>query len=146
VNYHSFQEACAISTAITMSTFEKGKSIHMALATQMTPVCDCFGFTSMSILPDEGIFGSDDIVAVEQAVLDKTAKLPLILENVPNCMEAQQIDAHPFAQLHGPYKDPYVVVRYGEKLGLGTTDYELVDLMPVQCRGPVEGGYYVSAT
>jgi uncharacterized Fe-S center protein len=36
----------------------------------MTPVCDCFGFTGMPILPDAGIFGSDDIVAIDRAVLD----------------------------------------------------------------------------
>ncbi len=65
VNFHSFQEACAISTSVTLSTFAPGKTIHIALATHMTPVCDCFGFTSMSILPDAGIFGSDDIVALD---------------------------------------------------------------------------------
>ena len=52
--------------------------IHMALATQMTPVCDCFGFTSMPIMHDAGIFGSDDIVALDKAVLDKTAEFKIV--------------------------------------------------------------------
>ncbi|MCX6055691.1 MAG: DUF362 domain-containing protein [Chloroflexi bacterium] len=145
VNFHSFQEACAISTAITLSTFAKDKSVHLALATQMTPVCDCFGFTSMPILNDAGIFGSDDIVSLDKAVLDQTANLPLLLENIPDCMEPQQVNAHPFAQLHGKFKDPYVVVRYAEKLGLGSQDYDLVDVLPVECKGPAPMGYYVSA-
>ena len=142
-NFHAFSEACAISTAITMSTFEKGKAVHLALATHMTPVCDCFGFTSMPILRDAGIFGSDDIVALDKAVLDATRDLPLYLENIPSCMEAQKIDAHPFAQLHGPYKDPYVVVRYGEKLGLGSQEYELVDVLPLKTKGDTD--FYISA-
>src|SRR5512136_2209715 len=50
-NFRTFMEACAISVSQTMSTFQPGKAIHINLATQMTPVCDCFGFTSMPILP-----------------------------------------------------------------------------------------------
>jgi len=145
VNFAAFQEACAISTAITMSTFAKEKMTHLALATHMTPVCDCFGFTSMPILPDAGVFGSDDIVALDKAVLDVTGKSALIKENVPTCMEVIDKPVHPFAQLHGEYKDPYQVVRYGEKLGLGSQDYELVDVLPVEEKGPQPMGYYISA-
>jgi uncharacterized Fe-S center protein len=145
VNFHAFQEACAISTAITYSTFAKEKITNLALANQMTPVCDCFGFTSMAILPDEGVFGSDDIVSLDKAILDKTASLPLLLDNIPTCMEAHMHDGHPFAQLHGEFKDPYVVVRYAEKLGLGSQNYELVDVLPVVDKGPQPMGYYISA-
>ena len=132
VNFHAFQEACAISTSITLSTFDPGKVTHLSLATQMTPVCDCFGFTSMSILPDVGIFGSDDIVAADRAVLDATAGLPLIEENVPLSLEVTNHKGHPFARLFGPYKDPYLVTEYAEKLGLGSRDYELVDVLPLE--------------
>ena len=99
----------------------------------------------MPILNDEGIFGSDDIVALDKAVLDKTADLPLLVENVPDCMEPQDIEGHPYAKLHGPYKDPYVVVRYGEKLGLGSQDYELVDVLPYKRTRTAGSGYYISA-
>jgi len=146
VNFASFQEACAISTAITLSTFEKGKSVHLALATHMTPLCDCFGFTSMPILRDEGIFGSDDIVALDTAIIEKTAKLKLLTENLPTSMEPQNNGGHPFAQIHGIYKDPYTVVRYGEKLGLGSQQYELVDVLPVEDKGPSVNSYYISAS
>ncbi len=145
VNFHSFMEACAISTDIVLSTFDKSKVTHLALATQMTPVCDCFGFTSMPIMQDAGIFGSDDIVAVDTAVLDQTANSSLFLENLPTCMEAQPNGGHPFAQLHGKFKDPYMVVRYGEKLGLGSMKYNLVDVFPLTEIGPQSQGYYISA-
>lgn len=146
VNFASFQEAMAVSTAVVLSTFEKGKAVHLALATHMTPVCDCFGFTSMPIMNDEGIFGSDDIVALDKAVLDKTAGLPLLIENLPTSMEPQNNGGHPFAQLHGIYKDPYIVVRYAEKLGLGSQEYALVDVLPVEERGPQPNSYYISAS
>ncbi len=146
VNFFSFQEACAISTAITLSTFAPEKVTHLALANQMTPVCDCFGFTGLSILPDAGIFGSDDIVAIDKAILDVTAKTPLIEENIPDCFVVHSRDGHPFANLHGPYKDPYKVVEYGEQLGLGSQDYRLEDVLPVTPRKDRSQSFYVSAT
>jgi uncharacterized protein len=153
VNFFTFQEACAISASISLSTFEPGKTTHLALATQITPLCDCFGFTSMPILPDAGVFpplcdcfgftsmpilpdagvfGSDDIIALETAILDQTAGLRLIEENLPTSMEVHTRQGHPFAWLHGPYKDPYKVTEYGEKLGMGSRQYELVDVYPVE--------------
>lgn len=132
VNFHSFQEACAISASITLSTFAPEKCTHMALATHMTPVCDCFGFTSMPILPDAGIFGSDDIVALETAALDMIGKTKLIEENLPSSFEVHTRVGHPFRWLHGPYKDPYVVTEYAEQLGLGSRTYDLVDVFPVE--------------
>lgn len=132
VNFNAFQEACAISVGLVLSTFAPGKSIHLSLATHMTPVCDCFGFTSMPILPDAGIFGSDDIVAVDRAALDVTGRTPLIEENVPTSLEVHTRVGHPFRWLHGPLKDPYLVTKYGEQMGLGSCDYELIDVLPVE--------------
>jgi uncharacterized Fe-S center protein len=131
-NFHAFQEACAISVSLTLSTFAPGKATYISLATHMTPVCDCFGFTSMPILPDAGIFGSDDIVAIERAVLDVTARTPLIEEAIPTSMEVHTREGHPLRWLHGPLKDPYLVAEYGEQLGLGSRDYELIDVLPVE--------------
>jgi len=93
----------------------------------------------MPILPDAGIFGSDDIVALDQAVLDMTAKTPLIEENIPSCLEVHTREGHPFQVLHGPMKDPYKVTEYGEQQGLGSRDYELVDVLPVEqfSRAPI---------
>jgi hypothetical protein len=132
VNFHTFQEACAISTAIALSTFEPGKATHLTIATHMTPVCDCFGFTSMPILPDAGVFGSDDIVAIDQAALDVIGQTRLIEENLPTSMEVHTREGHPLRWIHGPHKDPYLVCEYGEKLGLGSRQYELVDVLPVE--------------
>lgn len=132
VNFHTFQEACAIAVDIVLSTFAKEKTMHLNLATHMTPVCDCFGFTSMQILPDVGIFGSDDIVALDTATLDMIAQTRLIEENLPTSMEVHTREGHPFQWLHGPMKDPYKMTQYAEKLGIGSRAYELVDVLPLE--------------
>jgi uncharacterized Fe-S center protein len=132
INFASFQEANAMSVALTLSTFKPGKAVFVNVAAFMTPVCDCYGFTGMPVLPDVGVLGSDDIVSIDQATLDLIAPLNLIGENLPGEMEMQSGAGHPFQILHGPYKDPYLVVKFGEKLGLGSRRYELVDIMPLE--------------
>lgn len=130
--FDAFMEANAISTAITLGTFAPEKMTHLVLATQLTPVCDCFGFTSMPVLRDAGIFGSDDIVAVDQAFLDVSGRYPLIEENIPTSMEVYTREGHPFRWLHGPFKDPYRMTELGELHGLGSRQYDLVDVLPVE--------------
>ncbi len=76
--------------------------------------------------------GGDDIVALDRAVLDVTGRTPLIEENLPTAMEVHTRVGHPLQWIHGPLKDPYKVTEYGEKLGLGTREYELVDVFPVE--------------
>lgn len=136
--FAAFQQACAIAVDIVLSTFAPEKRVFLSVANQLTAVCDCFGFTGMSVLPDIGVFGSDDPVAIETAVLDKVAELKVIPENLPRCMEHQPNAGHPFQQIHGPYKDPYIVIRECERLGHGTTDYELADIMPVRESGVMD--------
>jgi hypothetical protein len=145
VNFYAFQEACAISVKLVLATFAPDKTTHLSLATHMTPMCDCFGFTSMPILPDAGVFGSDDIVAIDRAVLDVTGCTRLIEENLPTSLEVHKREGHPFRWLHGPYKDPYLVTEYGAQLGLGSCEYELIDVLPVEQieRAPI--GYIPAA-
>jgi len=131
-NFWAFQEACAISASITLSTFQPGKTVFLSIGTQIHPVCDCFGFTGQAILPDIGVFGSDDIVAIDTAVLDMVAKLKVDENALPLSMELQPNAGHPFQQVHGPYKDPYKAPEYLEKLGCGTREYELVDVLPLK--------------
>ncbi|MHA2230615.1 MAG: hypothetical protein ACXADL_13240, partial [Candidatus Thorarchaeota archaeon] len=40
-----------------------------------------------------------------------------------------EADLHPFSRIHGPMKNPYLVLDYAEKLGMGTKDYKLVEVL-----------------
>jgi uncharacterized Fe-S center protein len=144
-NFQAFQEASAIATGIVLSTFEPENRVFINIANQITPVCDCFGFTGMSILPDVGIFGSDDIVAADTATLDRIVEFEVSTEGLPLSMEAQPGAGHPFQVIHGPYKDPYDVCRFGEKLGLGSSKYELVDVFPLDESARPETSYIAAS-
>jgi len=99
----------ASAVALVLGTFEAGKRVFINLARHITPICDCVGFTTMPILPDIGVFGSDDIVAIEQATLDMIAPQRLIEENLPPAVRVRTRLGHPFRWLHGLYKNPYLV-------------------------------------
>jgi uncharacterized Fe-S center protein len=129
-NFMAFLEVVALSAKLVLDTFEPGNKTFINLATHMTPLCDCFGFTSMPVLPDAGIFGSDDIVALEKATLDALARTPIIEENLPGMMEIVKREGHPWQWIHGPFKDPCEQLVFAEKLGMGTQQYELVDVLP----------------
>jgi len=147
-NFASFHEACAISVSLTLSTFQPGKYVFLSLATNLTAWCDCFGFSGLPAVQDVGLFGSDDIVAVEQATLDMIARYPLLLANLPESLQGlvQESAGHPFTQIWGGMKDPYLVVQYGEALGLGSRSYEFIDVLPVQQAVVPESMYVAAAT
>lgn len=72
--------------------------------------CDCDPSSGPIISPDIGYVASDDMVAVDAASLD------LIYKEKPDLFkEVNHID--PEKQIH-----------YGEQIGLGTSDYELISL------------------
>jgi uncharacterized Fe-S center protein len=154
-NFWAFQEANAIAVKLCLDTFAPEKRVFINLATHMTPVCDCFGFTGLPVLRDIGIFGANDIVAIDEATLDAIAREPLIVENVPLCMQTHVCHdgqshrahgpLHPWQQLHGPYKDPYGVPRYSEALGNGSRAYELVDVLPVRTPQRIQNSYVAVA-
>jgi len=108
---------------LTTLEFEPGMVYYINVLTQITALCDCWGMTTPSLVPDIGIMASDDIVAIERASIDAIKMENLIKEGVPAGMELSG-EGHLFQQLHG--KNPYVQLDKLEEVGLGTQDYELV--------------------
>ncbi|RLE74354.1 MAG: hypothetical protein DRJ56_07685 [Thermoprotei archaeon] len=132
-NFNGFFEAMAMAAKFVLEQFDEDGVFFINVALDMTELCDCWGFTTGNVLPDLGVLGSRDILAVDKATLDLTNELPLIVENVSRSLEViDDPDLHPFARIFGPYKDPYLQIYYGEKYGLGEVDYELVEVRPAR--------------
>ncbi|MBN1564258.1 MAG: DUF362 domain-containing protein, partial [Anaerolineae bacterium] len=129
-NTTAFLQVMNFATQHVLETFEPGHTVFINIANNQTPVCDCFGLTGMNVMRDAGIFGSDDPVAADQAVIDMTANFPIIEENLPSMMEIVQREGHPWTWIHGPWKDPYLQLSHAAELGLGSQEYELVDVLP----------------
>jgi uncharacterized Fe-S center protein len=123
----------AIAASEVLKTFKPEKVFYLTFLLQITTFCDCLGMGQPPVVNDIGLLGSKDIVAIETATLDLIKKEGLIEKAIPPFLKHVNLnpdeDLHPFTRLHGPYKDPYEAVRYIEKLGKGTSQYELVEIL-----------------
>jgi len=117
-----FQHGLALAAKEVLATFDPARVLHMTFLTQITPYCDCWGFSSPALVPDVGILAGDDIVAIENAALDLTRDGVPLPGSLPPDHELVEGN-HLFERIHG--KDPYVQVREMEKVGLGTPTYVL---------------------
>jgi uncharacterized protein len=81
-------------------------------AQEITKDCDCLGFEQKPLLPDIGFFASLDPVALDKAVYDA------IVER-----SGQTLESMSYPNLDGARQ-----FHYAEKLGLGSTKYERIDI------------------
>jgi uncharacterized Fe-S center protein len=143
-SYSAFQEMMAIATSKVLKTFKPEKVMYISFLMQITTFCDCLGQGQPPVVNDIGVLGSKDIVAIETATLDLIKKEGLIESAIPPFLKHVNLnpdeDLHPFTRLHGPYKDPYEAVGYIEKLGLGTSKYELIEILSPEETAKMETG------
>jgi hypothetical protein len=123
--YRYFQRGMALTTREALRTFEPGRVLFVTVLLQITPFCDCWGFTTASIVPDIGIVAGDDIVATEEAALDLIRAENFIEGSLPSPLKRTG-GAHLLQQIHG--KDPYMQIEECVKAGLGSRKYRLVEV------------------
>ena len=123
--YRDFQRGLALTTAEVLATFPKEHVLFINMLMSITIFCDCWGMTTPSLVPDIGILGGRDIVAIEQASLDLIHTEDLIPGSLPRGWELGA-RGHLFERIHG--KDPHAVVEFLEELGWGSREYALVDV------------------
>ncbi len=118
-----FQEAMARTTKAVLDTFEPDRVLYLTAMLNVTPLCDCWGFTTPSLVPDIGILSSTDIVAIEQAAIDSIEAKNYIEGSLPEQVKMHTDEGHLLYRIWG--KDPYLQVETAAEIGLGTREYEL---------------------
>lgn len=106
-------------------------TFHISLVRDISPNCDCHGENDAPILPDVGIFASFDPVALDQACVDAC----LHATPMPNSQLSDNLaDPHWHHHHHDNFLDSNPNVRWketlehAEKIGLGTREYELIQM------------------
>jgi len=120
-----FQEGMARVTKAVLDTFAPGRVFYITFLVDVTPLCDCWGFTTPALVPDVGIVASDDIVAIEQASLDAIKAEDYIPGSLPEQLQMGE-SGHLFERIH--CKDPYLQVQTAAELGLGSRQYQWVEV------------------
>jgi len=100
------------------------KTLYINVMLDITPDCDCAGWSDLPVVPNVGIVASYDPVAVDQASAD--------LVNQQQGLEGTRLKENlapgqdKFAAITGsPW---YYLLEYAEQLGLGQRDYDLEKL------------------
>lgn len=107
-------------------TGKERKTLYINFVTQVSPLCDCYGHSDAPIVPDQGILVSYDPVALDQACAD----LVIAAEGLPNTALTTNLKAgeDKFRGLH-PDIDWEITLKHAEKMGLGSRDYQLEQLL-----------------
>lgn len=122
----TFQAGMARVTKACLDGFEANRVLYINHVMNVTPFCDCWGFTSPIIVPDVGVFASTDIAAIEQASIDMIKTEDFIPGSLPHPLEVRDVEGHLFQKIHG--KDPYLQVEEAENVGLGERKYDIVEI------------------
>ena len=104
-------------------------AFHISLICDVSPFCDCHAENDIPIIPDIGMLASFDPVALDQACVDLSNK-------VPAC-EGSRLDRHigvfweeesnhDYFHLNHPDAEWRGGLEHAEKIGLGSRQYELI--------------------
>lgn len=107
---------------------------HISLICDVSPNCDCHAENDAPIVPNIGMLASFDMVALDRACADLVNKQTAfensaLGENVKK-LEKEYIDrfkADRFVISH-PETNWESQIKHGEKIGLGTSEYELIKI------------------
>jgi uncharacterized protein len=120
--FRDFSRGMAQVTAAALKKFEPENLLFINFLTNITIYCDCWGFSSPSIVPDIGILAGEDIAAIDTASLDMIKAENLLPGGLPKNRKLGE-GRHLFEQIHG--KDPYVMLEFLKEYYPCTSEYEL---------------------
>lgn len=112
--------------ACGVASQKKDKVAYINFVMNITPECDCCGWSDTFLVPDIGIFASFDPVALDRACVDAVNASPGNADSM--------LDKSHLAPGKDKFKGVYagipweVQLNYGEELGLGSQKYELVEV------------------
>lgn len=98
-----------------------GKVVYLSFVKDVSPDCDCWHFSDASVVPDIGVLASTDPIAIDQAAYDLVVAAPGVTGSLG---EGHGEGVDTFREITGI--DGTHAMAYGEQMGIGTRDYELV--------------------
>ena len=112
----------------TLAVLRDKPNFHVSFIMDVSPLCDCWGHNDAAIVPNIGIAASFDPVALDKACADMVTKS---VANAGTCLDVKHHGdmrgEDKFTLLH-PNTDWKAGLAYAEAIGLGSMDYELVEL------------------
>ena len=103
---------------------------HISLVMDVSPNCDCHAENDAPIIADVGMFASTDMIALDKACADACLKeKPLPNTQLTDNMHRSDfVDHHDHFHNSSPNSEWKSCLAHAEKIGLGTTNYELIKM------------------
>ena len=103
---------------------------HVALVCDVSPNCDCHAENDIPIIPDVGMFASFDPVALDVACADACNRQPIIAGSVlaENVAHHEGCDHADHFHMTHPDTEWESCIAHSVKIGLGTDQYELIEI------------------
>ncbi|MFC1490880.1 DUF362 domain-containing protein, partial [Candidatus Latescibacterota bacterium] len=124
--FDDFSMGMAQLTAAFLKKFTPDNMLFINFLTDITMYCDCWGFSSPSLVPDIGILAGTDIAAIDIASLDMVKTENMIPGGLPKNRSTLGEGSHLFEKIHG--KDPYRMIRYLEDYYDCNPEYEIKEI------------------
>jgi uncharacterized Fe-S center protein len=113
----------------TKAVLKDKPSFHVSFIMNVSPECDCWGSNDAAVVPDLGIAASFDPIALDRACVD-------LVNNAPAIDGSRICESHQHDELKGEDKFHIIhpntkwqaALEHGEKIGLGTQNYELINV------------------
>ena len=102
---------------------------HVSFIMNVSPECDCWNHNDAAIVPDIGIAASLDPVALDRACADLVLKAPILPGSklADSCKGDNHEHVDKFHIIH-PNTNWRSGLDYAEEIGLGTQNYELIEI------------------
>lgn len=120
----------------TQAIVQDRAQFHISLAMDISPNCDCHAENDTPIVPDLGMFASFDPVAIDQAAIDMALAAPALPNTELTDMRAK-LEAgdgvperceHDHFNMTHPDTNWRSMIEHAEKIGLGASRYELIEV------------------
>ena len=113
----AFLESMAAAAQAIADYFGEGNIVYINVLNNISIDCDCDAHPHAPEIEDIGIVASTDPIACDQAAYDLIYKIKKDEKNNPEPLRKR------IEKQHG-----YHIIEWGEKIGMGTTKYKLIEL------------------
>ena len=114
----------ADSALAVAKTKAPGKTFYLNYAVDVTPICDCYGWTDTPIVNGIGVLASNDPVAIDKACIDMMNQAPGLTNSQAEDCGCMAAGTKKLDTIKGQDIEPQV--HGGVTNGLGSDQYEII--------------------
>lgn len=103
-------------------------ALHVNFIMNVSPNCDCWGNNDIPLVADIGIAASTDPVALDKACADMVTAAPAYPGSMITSARENNLAGEDKFKLAHPLTNWMTGLIHGEKIGLGSLDYEIINV------------------